>query len=150
MAWGLTLVVGSAWVIMGLLGQTLPTAVPVLAVFLLGAALSMSLGNWMDRQTILRLEEEGVFFVNGLRRVQLQWDQIRQVQVFPSTWGKNVRVIGPGTQFTFRTLGEVKVQDEVKGRMGFADGERILRRILEKAKLKKVDQNGSGYYYARE
>jgi hypothetical protein len=118
------------------------------------SALSISLGNWMDRQTLLRLVSGGVEFTNGVRNTRMQWDEIRQVQVFPSRWGKKVRVIGEHAYFTFRTLGEVSVQGDIKGRMGFAAGETILAHILSSAQLKAVSRpggmNDGGYYYARE
>lgn len=156
-AWGSTLLVGGAWLSLQLLGQPITRAVPVLAVLLLLAALSISLGNWMDRQTVMRLDDEGISFRNGLRNTRLGWDEITRLRVLPSQWGKKVEVIGEHAHFEFRTLGEVKVQGEVKGRMGFADGEQILRRILDATHLKRMPgadpgrlQQSNSYYYVRE
>ena len=153
--WGLTFLVGATWLVLYLAGTPVRSAVPVLAILLLLASLSISLGNWMDRRTLIRLKPEGVNFENGLRQVTLAWDEIRQVQVFPSSWGKKVRVIGKQAQFEFRTLGKVKLQGEVKGRMGFVEGSQILHTIIESGNLEEV-QPTSGklsdarYYYARE
>lgn len=133
-------------------GNRAPGSVPFLAIVLLLAALSISLGNWMDRRTRLELLPDGVHFKNGLRDVRLSWDEIRQVQVYPGRWGKRVSVIGPAAHFEFRTLGEVSVQGETKGRLGFTQGERILQRILEAADLvpKPDSQSTDPYYYVRK
>lgn len=149
-AWSMTLLALATWALLLVLAAPVHPAFKLLAVLLLLSALAISLGNWIDRRTFIRLESDGVHFENGLRRARLRWGEIRQVQVFPSTWGKKVRVLGPQSHFDFRTLGEVKVKDQVKGRMGFADGELILQTILERAALKEVEQPGDGYYYARE
>ncbi|HEX7973262.1 MAG TPA: hypothetical protein VF498_02555 [Anaerolineales bacterium] len=149
-AWGTALLVWSAWLIVRLRGLPVIAAVPLLAVVLLLAALSISLGNWMDRQTVLRLEPDGIEYQNGLRHARLDWNDIRQVQVFPSNWGKKVQVVGGNAHFEFRTLGEVKVQGETKGRMGFTEGEWILSKILDAAHLRRIEHPGPGYYYARE
>jgi hypothetical protein len=39
---------------------------------------------------------------------------------------------------------------ELKGRMGFAMGEEILRQLVLKSGLQIVDRQGEGYYYARQ
>lgn len=148
-AWLLSLVVGIAWMILLLRGLKVFIALPLLAIFLLVSALSISLGNWMDRQTELQITGDGVEYKNGLRHVRLSWDEIEQVRVISSQWGKKVHVIGPETFFSFRTLGEVKVQGEVKGQMGFLQGEKVLKQILDRSALKMVRQSGQDYYYGR-
>lgn len=152
-AWGLTLVVVATWVILLLNGQGISIFVSLLAVLFLFSALSISLGNWIDRRTVIRLNPEGIIFDNGLRHAALPWQEINKVQVFPTDWGKKVRVLGSQAHFEFRTLAEVKVQDEVKGRMGFAEGDQILQSMIQAAGL--VEKQGAAaqpgvYYYARE
>jgi hypothetical protein len=149
-AWVTALMALSAWGILLLAGAVVHPALKFLAIFLLLSALSISLGNWMDRHTLLRIESDGVRFENGLRHAFLHWNEIQQVQVYPSNWGKKVRVLGSQAHFDFRTLGEVTVQGDVKGRMGFADGEAILRKIVQEAGLKQIDRPGNGEYYARQ
>jgi hypothetical protein len=149
-AWGLTLLVGAAWLILVWQGLKINLALPILAVILFLSALSVSLGNWMDRNTVLQLGREGVKYQNGLRRVRLSWDEVEQVRINPSQWGKKIHVIGPQSYFSFRTLGEVKVQGEIKGRMGFTDGETILKQILAYSALKVKGKSAQGYYYGRD
>jgi len=151
-AWGSTLLVGFGWVVLAETGSRVPGSVKFLGILLLLAAFSISLGNWMDRQTRLVLASEGISFQNGLRNVHMQWEDIRQVQVYPGKWGQRVSVIGPQAHFEFRTLGEIAVQGEVKGRMGFVEGDRILHEILENAGLvpKPDSPSTNPYYYVRK
>ena len=153
-AWGSTLLVGGAWFVLRNSAGRASLLVPLLFIPLLLAALSISLGNWMDRHTVLRLDPEGVGFSNGLRNVQLKWDQIQQVRVLPAAWGKKVQVFGGQSYFGFFTLGEVKAQGRVLGRTGIAEGEFALQRILESAQLHKIqplgpDQGQEGHSYVR-
>jgi hypothetical protein len=149
--WGLTLLLAVAWVILKVNQQPSLGPVTFLAVFMFLSAASISLGNWMDRRTCLRLDAQSITFDNGLRHAQLSWQEIRRVEVYPSNWGKKVRVMGERAHFDFRTLGEVIVQGDLKGRMGFAQGEKILRTIVEQARLRRSpNPSGTGYYYSRE
>lgn len=148
--WGLALIVGITWLVLVLTNAAVHRSVPIMTVFLVLGALGMSLANWMDRHTHIRTNREGVVFTNGLRHTRLAWGDIRKVEVFPSNWGKKVRVFGERAYFEFRTLAEVKVDGQVKGRMGFPAGELILDQILDAADLKEAEHTDSGYYYLRE
>jgi hypothetical protein len=150
LAWFSALLVISAWIILDVDRQPVMRLVPWMAVLLVLVASGISLSNWMDRRTYIEIQPDAIKFTNGLRRVRIAWADIRQVQVFPSAWGKKVRVIATQAYFDFRTLGEIKVQGEVKGRTGFTDGESILQKILESAHLQVTERTAAGYYYARE
>lgn len=148
-AWATTLMVLAAWFILRQSGQPLLPVVPILAILLLLAALSISMGNWMDRHTFIRLENDGITFNNGLRHVHFTWDQIKRVEVMPSKWGKKVQVLGEEARFGFRTLGEVEAYGKTIGSVGFENGEWILEQILERAELRAVHEQDKGYYFAR-
>jgi len=149
-AWGTSILVFLGWLILSLNERQVPFAVPFLGVALVLAALAISLGNWMDRKTELKLDAGGVSYKNGLRYAALKWNEINEISVFPSKWGKKVHVLGSTAHFNFRTLGEVKVQDEVKGRMGFAEGDKILSIMLEQTNLKEIAGPELGCYFGRE
>lgn len=117
--------------------------------FLLFSALSITLGNWLDRHTIIQLDADGIRFENGLRRVRLRWPEIQKVAVLPARWGKSVQVIGEKSHFGFKTLGEVQFQGEVRGQTGFSAGQAILNVILREAGLVLVEESNNAYYYAR-
>lgn len=150
MAWLTALLSFLGWTALFVMGKPMLSFVPFMSFFFLFAAASISLGNWVDRNTLLRLEEDGVAFKNGLRNVRLTWAQIREIQVFAASWGRKVRVIGEQAHFDFRTLGELKMSGEVKGRMGFEQGELILRQILFRSSLKEIEHTNNSYYYARQ
>ena len=149
-AWGLTILSLSGWVALSVREISIPWFFIFLSVFMLVAALATSLSNWSDSHTLLRLDNDGVHFENGLRQVHLTWGEIQKVQIFPSNMGDQVRVSGEQTFFIFRLLGEVSLRGKVRGRVGFADGEHILSYILQAAGLKRIEQPGNKYYYARE
>jgi hypothetical protein len=150
LAWLSTGLMLVGWVILRVRGTDVPNFAPFMTVFLLLAALSISLGNWMDRRSVIRLEAEGVQFDNGLRQVSMKWEQVLQVDVTRWTWGKKVRVLGDQASFNFHTLGEMKAYGEVKGRMGFEQGELILERIILGAHLKETAHQDSQITYARK
>ncbi len=58
-AWGSTVLVAIGWIILAVTGNRVPRSVPFLGILLLLAALSISLGNWMDRRTSLVLDQVG-------------------------------------------------------------------------------------------
>jgi hypothetical protein len=117
--------------------------------FLLFSGVSISLGNWLDRNSVIRLEADGIRFENGLRRVRLSWPEIQKVAVLPARLGKTVQVIGEMSHFGFKTLGEVKFQGEVRGQTGFVDGQEILDVILHETGLVLVEESNNAYYYTR-
>jgi len=117
--------------------------------FLLFSGVSISLGNWLDRNSVIWLETDGIRFENGLRRVRLRWPEVQKVAVLPSRLGKSVQVVGEKSHFSFKTSGEVKFQGEVRGRTGFPEGQKILDVILREANLVLVEESNNAYYYAR-
>ena len=86
----------TAWALAALAGAgqyflSLRSSLPFWAWFFFGilafSALSISFGNWMDRHTLIRLEEKGVAYENGLRKTFLTWDAIREIRTAPARWG---------------------------------------------------------------
>jgi hypothetical protein len=121
----------------------------VFVAFLFFAALSISLGNWMDRRTQISIDNSGITFQNGLRNVRLDWPTINNVKVVPSRWGEKVQVLGSKAHFEFNTLGEVVFQQKVQGLVGFQQGKLLLDEIIHKSGLTSVAKNGDSYYYSR-
>lgn len=136
---------------LGLLHQqgVVPVFSWIFVIFLLVSALSISLGNWMDRRTVLRLASDGVAFENGLRRVHLMWPQINEVRIRPARWGEQIQVIGEQSHFSFNTLGELQFKGENRAKVGFAQGEEILKEILNASGLSKKQKNEQYAYYSR-
>jgi hypothetical protein len=147
--WALTLVSLAVLLILIGTGNDLSAWNLAFVGFMLLSAGSISFGNWMDRQTVLGLGPEGLAFRNGLRTVQLDWDQVQAIQVIPTQWGDQVIVSGAETRFSFRTLSEISRKGEVRNRMGFAQGAFIIEQIVKHGGLVKIDQPEEGRYYAR-
>ena len=148
-AWLMTL---AATVGLFILNQTLeivPGWTWVFCGFLAFSAVSISLGNWMDRKTSVRLDVDGISFENGLRRVRLSWPEVQKVAVLPARWGKSVQVVGKKSHFDFKTLGTVEFQGKARGQIGFPDGQAILDMILRETGLDLIEESNNAYYYAR-
>ena len=148
-AWSLTLLVAFAMVIMNWQLGEISIIVWTFGGILLFAASSISLGNWVDRGTVMSIDLNGISFGNGLRQVALNWQEVEKVNVFPARWGKSVQVIGSESHFEFRTLGKVEYKGEDQGRLGFVEGEAVLKEILEKTALDLEKEEKGRYYYAR-
>lgn len=147
-AWGLWVVVTLVFWAMRRL-DAIPSWAWILWGFLLFSAISISLGNWMDRHTVLRLDAGGIEFTNGLRHVSLAWDEIIRVSVFPSNLGRTVQVEGTKAYFRFKTLGEFTLGGQVRGRTGFAAGEKILQEIVRRSGLRRIETKDNTEEYQR-
>ncbi len=150
-SWGIWAAVTLAWIWLARVGST-SLFVPVFWAVLTVIALGTSLGNWMDRRTILRIADDGVFFANGLRTVSLPWEDIQRIEVLPSRWGEVVHVWGPNAHFRFRTLAEVQaIGKDFSTRVGFPGGKRIVQEMCQRSGLHVEQQTDNGRrYYARE
>jgi hypothetical protein len=136
---------------LGLLHQqgVVPVFSWIFVIFLLLSAMSISLGNWMDRRTALRLAADGVSFENGLRSVSLSWTQINEVRIHPTRWGEKIQVLGEQSHFSFNTLGELQFNGKNRTKVGFAQGQEILKEILRASGLTKKQKNDQYAYYSR-
>ena len=149
-AWIGVVLTGVTWAVLRFRNRQVVIMIPVLFILLIFSAFIISLGNWMDRQTVIRMDDGEVKYRNGVRQVHLRWMEIREVRVQPGNWGKKVQVYADSSYFTFHTLGEVRLRENVKGRMGFEQGEEILRQLVLRSGLEIVEQQGDDYYYARQ
>lgn len=145
--WLLLLAVLGGWLILIISGEAVPFAVYMLGGFFLLAGLSISLGNRMDRRSFIEIKPDRIIFENGLRSCDIIWSDIVAAEVHPSRWGEKVHVRARSSHFAFRKLGEVKIGGEIKGRMGFKDGDKILDAIIEHSRLKLEKTTEMGDYY---
>ena len=148
----------NAWILAGvavvaclLLWRVSPPSTLLLVTvgFLLISALFISLSNWVDRKTALVLAPEGIKFQNGMRNVNMNWDEVERVRVVSDRWGERVHVSSERSYISFRNLSDVKLQGKVRGQMGFPEGEEILQQIIQSSGLVLTEENDQGHYYAR-
>ena len=147
--WILFLVVLASVIFLRVMDEKVPLITVVFLVFMVFAAGSTSLSNWMDRKTVLTLKPEGIDFTNGLRKVALGWDKIQEMKITTDQLGKRVQILGKYAHFQFRTLGVLKNKGEVRSKMGFAAGDFIIQKIIESSGLQEMDQAEKGQYYSR-
>jgi hypothetical protein len=149
-AWTLTALAGLAIFLMVLFKIPLFWFIPALFILFLISASLISLGNWIDRHTVIRIFEDGIEFEDGLRSLRFKWEEINRLEVYSSSWGSRITVYSGTRRFSFRTLGVVKLNGQLKGRMGFLDGEMILAKIVKRTNLRLTSNPGNGYYYTRQ
>jgi hypothetical protein len=147
-AWVLTVVITLGFYFLSRPGP-IPAVAWLFVIFFAFSAASISLGNWMDRRTFIRMEPDGIVFENGLRKTHLTWDAIEEVRTSPERWGLSVQVLGGRVHFAFSTLGEMQFGGQVHVRTGFAEGKVILDEIIRAAGLTKMLHNGSFNIYFR-
>jgi len=147
--WILALLSLATWIFLRIQNGNTHVLANLFVLFMLFAAGSTSLSNWMDRKTELKIKPDGVDFTNGLRNISLSWDEIQEVRVTPSRFGKQVQIMGTGAHFHFRLLSIVERKGTIRSQMGFSKGDFILRQILKLSGLQEIDQADHGRYYAR-
>lgn len=118
------------------------------AGLLLFSAFSISLGNWMDRRSLIRLDADGIAFENGVRSVRLTWPEVQNVAIVQTRLGKRVQVQSAQSHFTFKTMGESTIGAQ-QFRTGFADGQEILDTVLKNCDMKVTAEKDGMVYYAR-
>ncbi len=147
-AWALTFITFGGVFFLSL-RESIPSWVWFLSGMFAFSAASISLGNWIDRQTTIEIGNEAVRFENGLRKVRLEWQEVYSVKVTPARWGRSVQVSGKDGFFSFATLGVMTFRNEVKSRTGFEKGDEILDSILREAKLDKYEKMNRTTVYTR-
>lgn len=154
--WSVAIVILATATILRFVGSQWANLSLIMAVVFILSAASISLGNWMDRKTVIRLSRDGISYTNGVRHSEMRWDEIQAVRVIPKQWGaREVQVVGETPRgkihFEFRTLGTVNYQGQERGRTGFADGEFLLETILRMAHMQSAPSDNPAYsYYARK
>ncbi len=129
--------------------STIPNWSWFLCLIFVFSALSMSLGNWMDRQSLILINDNAVKFENGLRKVVFSWDEIIEIRTAVVRWGTSVQVIAKKGHFSFSTLGEMKFQGEVRGKTGYSAGQVIMDTIIQHACLLRTERSGTQVIYSR-
>lgn len=121
----------------------------LLMIFFLFSAIAMSIGNWMNRNTKLKLTQQGVVFENALQTVDMGYKNISRVEVHSRRVNDKIIVVGDNERsFGFDLYNEIFLNNKSGGAVGFRDGELILETILYYAELDKSrKKQAEGYYY---
>jgi hypothetical protein len=148
LAWfaGIGLVAGLL-VVGGRFGK-LPVSYWIFAGLMIFFAFSISLGNWMDRRSIIHVRSDGIAFENGLRSVSMNWSEIRSVTVSPTRMGKRVQVEAARSHFAYKLMWRSSLVGQ-EMRTGFSEGQQILETILGESGLQRNTETNGMEYYAR-
>jgi hypothetical protein len=150
-AWGLTVLMSLVVIFAPLKGLGKSGGM-IFLVFLGFSAVMMSVGNWVERNTYLRIEDDRVTYYNGAKEVSLGWEEITRVEVLSSRFGDRIIVSSESAGFRYQSLGNINMNGKISGRVGFEHGEQILEMILEQSGLARAErrQTDRSYYYSRD
>ncbi|TAK14220.1 MAG: hypothetical protein EPO32_02555 [Anaerolineae bacterium] len=151
MSWGL------AVLLFGMLAIARPEAqVVIFGAWALGlffglSALVMTLGNWLERNTLMILRLNGITLRQPVQSVMLNWQEVDRVEVQQGPNGERVFVRGGERHFSYRPATRVEIRGKIRDQYGFENSEKILKTILTMAKLPNTpSQLANGYSYARD
>ena len=105
-----------------------------LALFFVIAGAWISFGNWIDRDSEVRLTAGGIRYHSPLRTVQLGYADVQELWAIPSAASWRVIVRGLGGQFAFRTATEFRWGQRSLS-AGYPEGERLAALIRSRAGL---------------
>ena len=148
-AWVFTLLLLGVWLVVRGRLPGLGFGAYLFLGFFIFAALSISLGNWMDRQTEIKVDAQGITYKNGLRHSYMDWEQVDKVSVSAGQLGGKVHVVGADSHFHFRLMEEIKYQGQTRGRVGFPEGDQVLQTILERSGLQEIETETATREYGR-
>lgn len=148
-AWILAMVSGGTWLLLVASDRTVYYFLPIFFFFFLFSATLISFSNWNDRKMFIRITPKGVTYESGIKRIEMNWEEVNCVEVFSSSWGKKVLVFGSEDKFNFRTLGKVSLRGQEKGSMGFREGEKIQQIIVKYAELNQIGVDEKKQVYSK-
>ncbi len=127
----------------------LPPLSMFFAFFFGAAAILISLGNWMDVNTRIEVDEAGLRYRSPVRQVRLGWGEVEEVYAMPAGQGWRVTVSGAGHSFGLRTASELTFAGWGNLAYGFPQGERLVRLILGQAGLAEPVAQDRGWVCRR-
>ncbi|MFP3852866.1 MAG: PH domain-containing protein [Anaerolineales bacterium] len=98
-------------------------------------ALIITFGNWMERNTALEVESEGIRYRSPLRKVRLSWDEITELGLSKSNDGWRVEVEGESGRFHYQTAGSLQFAGFEEMPLGIPEGGAIAALIKQRSGL---------------
>ena len=114
-------------------------------LFFLLSAILVSFGNYVNRSTRMVLTEDNIKFFNGIRKIQMAWEQIDEVLEVPSRMGPKIWIIGNGKRIAFQKNSVIKWKEEIRDRIGFEESDEIMDIIMKKRP--NLELRKEEYYY---
>lgn len=119
----------------------------ILATFFLLSAVTISLGNWQNRNSVLKLSKDKIWYFNGVKELSFTWDEIQRVEVFRGRFNDKINLVSESGSISFDIIGLEQFNQDKTPYYGFREGAEILNFILKQTNLNEQKQDGSGYYY---
>jgi uncharacterized membrane-anchored protein len=149
MAWALAAVATSVGVSLVSLNRQLPLVFWLSFVLLLVVAIAITFSHWLERRTMIILEDESVIFQSPLRSVMLPWEQIEKLACIKIQRGWRFMVSGKQAAFRFQSMITLRSGFGREVRSGYDRGLEIARFIQHSAKLDQVSQQDQVWIYSK-
>ena len=134
-SWGIALLLIGVAAVFQVQSQSVPTAISILAIFFFLASIVISFGNWMERSTFMVVGEDRIYYQNGVRKVALGWNEIKEIELREDRLGKKITILAEAGHFQFRLLSAPRFEGEVRSEFGFQPADEIMREITSRTGL---------------
>lgn len=148
-AWIFTVVLTALSGLLFLRTRSLPFWASLFAILMLLFALAMRFSRWMEANTRIVLDPDGVMYQSPIRKQAFRWDQITEVSAYPLRDGWRMFVIGEHGGFRFETEMTLRGMDESVVRTGYPEGAEIVEQILRQADLREPRFDGTSWEWKR-
>ena len=119
----------------------------ILCTFFLISAVIISLGNWQNRKTVLRLSRDQIWYFNGIKESSLSWEEIQRVEVYSGRFNDKISLVSDSGIIRFDIVNLEHFDQDKTPNYGFKEGVKILNSILDQTDFNEKKQNRLGYYY---
>jgi hypothetical protein len=149
MAWVLTAVAGSVGASLFYLSRPLPLIFWASFLLLLLVALAITFSHWLERRTMILLDDQSVSFRSPLREVTFGWNEVEKVLCVKIQGGWRFMVVGTAAAFRFQSLVTLRSGFGRTVRSGYAKGVEMATFIRRLAGLDQVHQEDQVWIYSK-
>lgn len=149
-AWSLFGISGLAGGYLYLRGIVPPLSLWITTVIMLLIALAISFSYWLERRTLVIIEDKCLRYESPLRKIIFQWDEIHELWCLSIRGGWRFTISSSTDAFRFETLNVRQFGSGREVRSGFTDGKRIAALVQKRADLRILDRQDRLWIYRRE
>jgi hypothetical protein len=144
-AWLLSLALAGGLFLLRRLSGGVPWLGLVFLALLVALAALVSIGNWLEARTSIRIDGDGIEERTPLRSVRLAWGEVAELWAWPASLGWRILVRGAGGQILFRTGERMSSPRGAELRLGFPEGERMAAHVRSASRLSLPERQDAGW-----
>ena len=121
----------------------------VFLALLVALAALVSIGNWLEAGTSIRIDAQAIEERTPLRSVRLGWGEVDEMWTWPASRGWRILLRGTGGQILFRTGERMSFPRGAELRLGFPEGEQMAGVVRRAARLSAPLRQDDGWVCRR-